>query len=92
VAVIPGESGHRDEKGENVAQAASYARLFCSQVAIRAVGKAMEVFGGYGFAREFPIQRFYRDLEGIGFGVGTDQIQRVTILRNLLNGAAPFPV
>jgi len=82
----------RADQGENVSQEASYAKLFCSQVAIRAVGKAMEVFGGYGFIREFPIQRFYRDLKGIEFGAGTSQIQRMIIVRNLLNGAEPFPV
>jgi isovaleryl-CoA dehydrogenase len=82
----------RADQGENVSQEASYAKLFCSQVAIRAVGKAMEVFGGYGFIREFPIQRFYRDLKGIEFGAGTSQIQRMIILRNLLNGADPFPL
>ena len=60
--------------------------------AIRAVGKAMEVFGGYGFIREYPIQRFYRDLKGIEFGAGTNQIQRMIILKNLLNGAEPFPL
>jgi isovaleryl-CoA dehydrogenase len=82
----------RADQGENVSQEASYAKLFCSQVAIRAVGKAMEVFGGYGFIREFPIQRFFRDLKGIEFGAGTSQIQRMIILRNLLNGADPFPL
>jgi isovaleryl-CoA dehydrogenase len=82
----------RADRGENVSQEASYAKLFCSQVALRAVGKAMEVFGGYGFIREFPIQRFYRDIKGIEFGAGTSQIQRMIILRNLLNGADPFPL
>jgi alkylation response protein AidB-like acyl-CoA dehydrogenase len=82
----------RADQGENVSQEASYAKLFCSQVAIRAVGKAVEVFGGYSFIREFPIQRFYRDLKGIEFGAGTSQIQRMIIVRNLLNGADPFPV
>ena len=82
----------RADRGENVSQEASYTKLFCSQVAIRAVGKAMEVFGGYGFIREFPIQRFYRDMKGIEFGAGTNQIQRMIILKNLLSGADPFPL
>jgi isovaleryl-CoA dehydrogenase len=82
----------RADRGENVSQEASYAKLFCSRVAIRAVGRAMEVFGGYGFIREFPIQRFYRDLKGIEFGAGTSQIQRMIIVRNLMNGADPFPL
>jgi alkylation response protein AidB-like acyl-CoA dehydrogenase len=81
----------RADQRENVSQEASYTKLFCSQAVIRAVGKAMEIFGGYGFICEFPIQRFYRDIKGIEFGAGTSQIQRMINLRNLLNGANPFP-
>jgi isovaleryl-CoA dehydrogenase len=77
----------RADQGENVSQEASYAKLFCSQVGIRAAAKAMEVFGGYGFIREYPIQRFFRDSKGIEFGAGTSQIQRMIIVKNLLKGA-----
>ncbi len=80
----------RADRGENVSLDASYAKLFCSRVGIHAVGKAMEIFGGYGFIREYPIQRIYRDVKGIEFGAGTSQIQRMIIMRNLLTGAAPF--
>jgi len=52
----------------------------------------MEIFGGYGFMREFPIQRFYRDVKGIEFGAGTSQIQRMIIIRELLKGGSPFPL
>jgi isovaleryl-CoA dehydrogenase len=80
----------RTDMGERVSLEASYAKLFCTQVGIRAVGKAMEIFGGYGFIREYPIQRFYRDVKGIEFGAGTSQIQRMIIMKNLLTGADPF--
>ena len=71
---------------------ASYAKLFCTRVGIQAVSKAMEIFGGYGFIREYPIQRFYRDVKGIEFGAGTSQIQRMIIMKNLITGADPFPL
>ena len=80
----------RADKGERVNLEASYAKLFCTRVGIRAVGKAMEVFGGYGFIREYPIQRIYRDVKGIEFGAGTSQIQRMIVMKNLLSGADPF--
>jgi len=80
----------RADMGEKVSLEASYAKLFCTRVGIRAVGKAMEIFGGYGFIREYPIQRIYRDVKGIEFGAGTSQIQRMIIMRNLLTGADPF--
>jgi isovaleryl-CoA dehydrogenase len=82
----------RADQGENVSQEASYAKLFCSQVGIRAAAKAMEVFGGYGFIREYPIQRYFRDSKGIEFGAGTSQIQRMIIMKNLLKGAEAFPL
>jgi isovaleryl-CoA dehydrogenase len=66
---------------------ASYAKLFCSQVGMRAVDKAMQILGGYGFISEFPVERIYRDIKGIEFGAGTTQIQRLIIVRELLRGA-----
>jgi alkylation response protein AidB-like acyl-CoA dehydrogenase len=80
----------RTDLGERVSLEASYAKLFCTRVGIRAVSKAMEIFGGYGFIREFPIQRLYRDIKGIEFGAGTSQIQRMIIMKNLLGGTDPF--
>jgi len=80
----------RADQGERVSLEASYTKLFCSQVGIRAVSRAMEIFGGYGFIREFPIQRIYRDIKGIEFGAGTNQIQRQIILKELLKGAQAF--
>lgn len=72
---------------------ASYAKLFCSQAGMRVVDKALQIFGGYGFIREFPVERMYRDVKGIEFGAGTTQIQKLIIvrelLRNLQKGQAP---
>lgn len=78
------------DRGEKVSLEASYAKLFCSRVGIQAVNKAMEIFGGYGFIREYPVQRYYRDVKGIEFGAGTSQIQRMIIMRELFKGASPF--
>jgi isovaleryl-CoA dehydrogenase len=70
--------------GKNVRLEASYAKLFCAEAGVRAVGKAMQVFGGYGFMREYPIERMYRDVKGIEFGAGTNQIQKLIIMGELL--------
>jgi hypothetical protein len=51
---------------------------------VRAAGKALQVFGGYGFLREYPIERMYRDVKGIEFGDGTNQIQKLIIMGELL--------
>lgn len=70
--------------GKRARLEASYAKLFCAEAGIRAVGKAVQVFGGYGFIREFPVERMYRDVKGIEFGAGTNQIQRLIIIRELM--------
>jgi isovaleryl-CoA dehydrogenase len=70
--------------GKKVRLEASYSKLFCAEAGIRAVGKAMQVFGGYGFIREYPIERMYRDVKGIEFGAGTNQIQKLIIMGELM--------
>ncbi len=76
----------RAASGKRVRLEASYAKLFCAEAGVRAVSKAVQVFGGYGFIREFPIERMYRDVKGIEFGAGTNQIQRLIIMRELMRG------
>ncbi|MGD0275486.1 MAG: acyl-CoA dehydrogenase family protein [Syntrophales bacterium] len=76
------------DQGKRTRLEASYAKLFCSQVGIRAVDKAVQVLGGYGFISEFPVERMYRDMKGIEFGAGTTQIQKIIIVSELLRGVA----
>ena len=70
--------------GQKVRLEASYSKLFCAEAGVRAVGQAMQVFGGYGFIREYPIERMYRDVKGIEFGAGTNQIQKLIIMGELM--------
>ncbi|MBC8177338.1 MAG: acyl-CoA dehydrogenase family protein [Deltaproteobacteria bacterium] len=72
------------DSGKRVRLEASYAKLFCAEVGVEAVGKAVQIFGGYGFIREFPIERMYRDVKGIEFGAGTNQIQKLIIMGELM--------
>jgi isovaleryl-CoA dehydrogenase len=75
------------DQGKRARLEASYAKLFCSQVGLRCVDKAMQVLGGYGFISDFPIERMYRDIKGIEFGAGTTQIQKLIIAGELMRGA-----
>jgi len=74
------------ESGKRVRLEASYAKLFGAKVGVEAVGKAVQVFGGYGFIREFPIERMYRDVKGIEFGAGTNQMQKLIIIGEMMRG------
>ncbi|MCP4669286.1 MAG: acyl-CoA dehydrogenase, partial [Deltaproteobacteria bacterium] len=77
------------ESGKRVRLEASYAKLFGAKAGVEAVGKAVQVFGGYGFIREFPIERMYRDIKGIEFGAGTNQVQKLIIIGELMKGMQP---
>jgi butyryl-CoA dehydrogenase len=63
------------------------AKLFASQVAVRASQEGIQVLGGYGYTREFPAERFYRDAKITEIYEGTSEIQRIVIARDLLRAA-----
>ena len=72
------------DRGRPVMREASMAKVFASEVAVRSATKAVQVHGGYGYTREFPVERFYRDAKLCEIGEGTSEIQRTVIARHLL--------
>ena len=72
------------DAGERVTQASAMAKLYASEVAVRATEKGVQIFGGYGFIKEFPAEKYYRDVKLCTIGEGTSEIQRMVIARNLL--------
>ncbi len=67
------------------------AKLFASQVAVQASQEAIQVLGGYGYTREFPAERYYRDAKITEIYEGTSEIQRIVIARDLLHGRSVAP-
>jgi butyryl-CoA dehydrogenase len=63
---------------------AAMAKLFASEVAERAAFKAVQIHGGYGYSREYPVERIYRDQRLCSIGEGTSEIQRLVIARQIL--------
>ena len=76
--------GLRKGPGRPVMREASMAKVFASEVAVRCATKAVQVHGGYGYTREFPVERFYRDAKLCEIGEGTSEVQRMVIARHLL--------
>jgi alkylation response protein AidB-like acyl-CoA dehydrogenase len=72
------------DAGQKVTQASAMAKLYASEVAVRATEKGVQIFGGYGFIKEFPAEKYYRDVKLCTIGEGTSEIQRMVIARNLL--------
>src|SRR5690606_17183008 len=63
---------------------AAMAKLFCSELAMRATTKAVQIFGGYGYTTDYPVERMMRDAKVCEIGEGTSEIQRMVIARQIL--------
>jgi alkylation response protein AidB-like acyl-CoA dehydrogenase len=77
------------ERGQPFATAASTAKLFCSEAAVRAANNAIQVFGGYGYIDEYPVGKYLRDARVLTLYEGTSQIQKLLIGR-ALTGVSAF--
>ncbi|MHB0969604.1 MAG: acyl-CoA dehydrogenase family protein [Thermoanaerobaculia bacterium] len=73
------------DAGVRTTQYSAMAKLYASEVAVRATEKGVQIFGGYGFIKEFPAEKYYRDVKLCTIGEGTSEIQRLVIARNLLS-------
>ncbi len=62
----------------------SMAKLYASEVAVRVANEALQIFGGYGFIKDYPAEKFYRDVKLCTIGEGTSEIQRLVIARQIL--------
>jgi alkylation response protein AidB-like acyl-CoA dehydrogenase len=74
------------DRGAPFQRAASQAKLYASEAAMRATSKAIQIHGGYGFLKDSPVERYYRDAKLCEIGEGTSEIQRMVIARDLLKG------
>ncbi len=73
-------------RGENVTVKSAMAKYYASEVCVRASTEAVQIFGGYGYTKDFPAEKFYRDSKLCTIGEGTSEIQKVVIAKNLLKG------
>jgi alkylation response protein AidB-like acyl-CoA dehydrogenase len=72
------------QQGEPHGEAGAKAKLFASEVARRQTAEAIQIFGGYGFTKEFPVERYFRDAKVTEIYEGTSEIQRLVIARSIL--------
>jgi hypothetical protein len=72
------------DHGRRVTRESSIAKLFASEAAVRIAGEAVQIHGGYGFIKDYPVEKFYRDVKLCTIGEGTSEIQRLVIARQLL--------
>ena len=72
------------QNGRPFKKEAAMAKLYCSELAMRATTKAVQIFGGYGYTTDYPVERMMRDAKVCEIGEGTSEIQRIVIARHIL--------
>ena len=72
------------DQGKRVTRESAMAKLFSSEAAVRIADEAVQIYGGYGFIKDYPVEKFYRDVKLCTIGEGTSEIQRLVIARQLL--------
>lgn len=73
-------------RGQKVTRQSAFAKYYASEVAVRCSTEAVQIFGGYGYTKDFPVEKFYRDSKLCTIGEGTSEIQKLVIARDLLKG------
>ncbi len=79
------EAARRKDAGDEAIRWASRAKLYASEMVMRVTTRAVQVFGGYGYMRDYPVERLMRDAKVISIYEGTSEVQRIVIARELLN-------
>jgi butyryl-CoA dehydrogenase len=74
------------DRGMAFGMAASEAKLYAAETAMRATTKAIQIHGGYGYLKDYPVERYFRDAKICEIGEGTSEIQRMVIAKELLRG------
>ena len=72
------------DRGEKVTKEGAFAKYLTSEVAVRVSTEAVQIFGGYGYTKDFPVEKYYRDSKLCTIGEGTSEIQKLVIAREIL--------
>ena len=75
------------DQGQTVTAASAMAKLYAGEAAVRAANECVQIHGGYGFIKDYPAEKFYRDVKLCTIGEGTSEIQRLVIAREILRGS-----
>src|SRR6478735_5501929 len=73
-------------RNENVTKAAAMAKYYAAEIAVKVANEAVQIFAGYGYTKDFPVEKYYRDSKLCTVGKGTSEIQKIVISREVLKG------
>jgi len=77
-------AGELKDKGFDVTRESAMAKLYASEVAVDVANEAVQIFGGYGYTKDYPAEKYYRDAKLCTIGEGTSEIQKIVISRSIL--------
>jgi len=83
-ALVYSVARYIDSGAKDVSKESAMAKLFASEIAEKCANDAVQIFGGYGFIKDYPVEKFYRDVKLLTIGEGTSEIQRIVIARDYL--------
>jgi len=79
------QAADKKNRGQKMTKESAMAKYFASEVAVRCSTEAVQIFGGYGYTKDYPVEKFYRDSKLCTIGEGTSEIQKIVIAREILN-------
>lgn len=79
------QAGDLKNKGQKVTKYSAIAKYYASEVAVKVSTEAVQIFGGYGYTKDFPAEKYYRDSKLCTIGEGTSEIQKLVISRQIMN-------
>ncbi len=80
------KAGRMKDQGQKTTKISSMAKYYASEAAVQIANDAVQIFGGYGYTKDFPVEKFYRDAKLCTIGEGTSEIQKLVISREILKG------
>lgn len=78
------QAAYKKNKGQTMTKESAMAKYFASEVAVKTANEAVQIFGGYGYTKDFPAEKYYRDAKLCTIGEGTSEIQKIVIAREIL--------
>jgi len=78
------QAAAKKDAGQNVNKLSAMAKYYASEVSVKVSNEAVQIFGGYGYTKDFPVEKFYRDCKLCTIGEGTSEIQKLVISRAIL--------
>ena len=86
-SLLTQKASEMKNKNLNVTKAGAMAKLFASETCVKVASESVQIHGGYGFTKDFPVEKYYRDSKLCTIGEGTSEIQKIVIARKILNNS-----